>query len=67
LTDIVYFKPLITPDVTEKAIIRSRQSKRLFPVEMPYCINKTYVLKYAGALQDIKLNELPKSARVALK
>ena len=61
--DIVYFNP-ITPHAAEKEN-PFKAAQRIFPVEMPYCTNKTYILNMQVPA-GYKVDELPKSARVAL-
>jgi len=61
--DIVYFNP-ITPHAAEKEN-PFKAAQRIFPVEMPYRTNKTYILNMQVPA-GYKVDELPKSARVAL-
>ncbi len=61
--DIVYFNPIAPPDIEKENPFKATQ--RSYPVEMPYCTDKTYVLNMqvpAGYIVD----ELPKSARISL-
>ncbi len=68
--DIVYFNPMFSadvykdnPDVYKDNPFNAAQ--RLYPVEMPYCIDKTYILNMAVPA-GYKVDELPKSSRVTL-
>ena len=42
-----------------------KSAERSYPVEMPYCIDETYVLNMEIP-EGYKVDELPKSARVSL-
>ncbi len=58
--DVIYFNPIVGSTITENPFT---STARFYPVEMPYRINKTYILNMeipAG----YSLEELPKSARV---
>ena len=61
--DLVYFDPLMFADVPKENPFKSAQ--RNFPVEMPYCIDRTYVMSMEVP-QGYKVDELPKPARVSL-
>jgi hypothetical protein len=59
---VIYFTPVIA-DLYRKNPFQAAERK--YPVEMPYCINNTYILNMeipAG----YKVEELPKSVKVAL-
>ena len=61
--DIWYFNPLLAADVYKENPFSA--AERSYPVEMPYCIDKTYILSMqipAG----YQLDELPKQAKVTL-
>jgi hypothetical protein len=61
--DIVYFNPIAPSDIEKENPFKAAQ--RSYPVEMDYCMDKTYVLNMqvpAGYAVD----ELPKSARISL-
>jgi hypothetical protein len=60
--DIVYFNPITPHDAEKENPFKAVQ--RIFPIEMPYCTNKTYILNMQ--VPGYKVDELPKSARVAL-
>jgi hypothetical protein len=61
--DLIYFDPLIFADVPKENPFKSAQ--RNYPVEMPYCMDKTYVMNMEIP-QGYKVDELPKPARVTL-
>ena len=61
--DLVYFDPLMFADVPKENPFKSAQ--RNYPVEMPYCIDRTYVMNMQVP-QGYKVDELPKPARVTL-
>jgi transglutaminase superfamily protein/uncharacterized protein DUF3858/uncharacterized protein DUF3857 len=61
--DLVYFDPLMFADIPKENPFKSAQ--RNYPVEMPYCTDKTYVMNMEVP-QGYKVDELPKSARVSL-
>ncbi|HYJ63236.1 MAG TPA: DUF3858 domain-containing protein, partial [Parafilimonas sp.] len=61
--DLVYFDPLMFTDVTKANPFKAAQ--RNYPVEMPYCMDKTYVMNMEVP-QGYKVDELPKSARISL-
>lgn len=61
--DIVYFNPMFPADAYKKNPFES--AARFYPVEMPYCIDETYVLNMEIP-KGYKVDELPKSARVSL-
>lgn len=58
--DIIYFNPMLN-DGYEKNPFASEE--RLYPVEMPYCMNETYLLTM-DIPKGYSVEELPKSARV---
>ncbi|HYK43567.1 MAG TPA: DUF3858 domain-containing protein [Parafilimonas sp.] len=61
--DIWYFNPLIGADLYKENPFSA--AERSYPVEMPYCMDKTYILSMqipAG----YQLDELPKQAKVTL-
>jgi hypothetical protein len=60
--DMVYFSPLFN-ESWKKNLFTS--AKRLYPVEMPYKINETYVLNMEVP-KGYKVDELPKSTKVKL-
>ena len=60
--DIIYFNPLLSEAIKENPF---RSEDRLYPVEMPYCSDETYVLNMEIPNGYI-IDELPKSARVNL-
>lgn len=60
--DIIYFNPVLGNTYKENPF---KAAERLYPVEMEYCTNETYILNMeipAGYVVD----EMPKSARVML-
>jgi hypothetical protein len=61
--DILYFNPMFPADAYKENPFKSAQ--RFYPVEMPYCIDETYVLNMEIP-KGYKVDELPKSARVSL-
>ena len=61
--DLVYFDPLIFANVVKENPFKS--ASRTYPVEMPYCTDRTYVMNMEVP-QGYKVDELPKSARVTL-
>ena len=60
--DIIYFNPLLSEAIKENPF---KSEDRLYPVEMPYCSDETYVLNMEIPNGYI-IDELPKSARVNL-
>lgn len=61
--DIVYFTPVIADGAYKENPFNA--AERYYPVEMPYCMDETYILNMeipAG----YKVDELPKPARVML-
>jgi hypothetical protein len=60
--DIIYFSPLLTEAYKENPF---KSAERLYPVEMPYCSDETYILNMEIP-SGYKVEELPKSARVKL-
>lgn len=61
--DIIYFNPMVAADVYKENPFKAAQ--RFYPVEMPYCIDKTYILNMEIP-KGYKVDELPKSARISL-
>jgi len=61
--DLVYFNPLMFADAPKENPFKSAQ--RNYPIEMPYCIDRTYVMNMQVP-QGYKVDELPKPARVTL-
>lgn len=60
---LVYFNPILGGDYYKENPFRA--AERFYPVEMPYCIDQTYVLNMEVP-KGYKVDELPKSARVNL-
>lgn len=60
--DVIYFNPMLNEAMKENPF---KSLKRLYPVEMPYVINETYVLSMEVP-KGYVVDELPKSARVNL-
>lgn len=60
--DILYFSPLLTEAYKDNPF---KAAERLFPVEMPYCTDETYILNMEIP-KGYKVEEMPKSARVKL-
>ncbi len=61
--DIVYFNPLVFANPLKENPFKSAQ--RTYPVEMPYCTDKTYIMNMRVP-DGYKVDELPKSAKVLL-
>lgn len=61
--DILYFNPVLSADSHKENPFSA--ATRFYPVEMPYCIDETYVLNMEVPT-GYKVDELPKSARVSL-
>ncbi len=61
--DLVYFDPLMFGDVAKENPFKA--AERSYPVEMPYCMDRTYVMNMEVP-QGYKVDELPKPARVTL-
>lgn len=61
--ELVYFSPIIGGALYKENPFRA--AERLYPVEMPYCIDETYVLNMEVP-KGYKVEELPKSTRVNL-
>jgi hypothetical protein len=61
--DIIYFSPMLSGNVQSENPFKAAQ--RSYPVEMPYCTDKTYILNMQVPA-GYKVDELPKSARVSL-
>ena len=60
--DIVYFNPLLGEALKTNPF---NAADRFYPVEMPYCAEKTYILSM-DVPKGYKVDELPKSVRVDL-
>lgn len=60
--DIIYLTPLLTEAYKENPF---KAAERLYPVEMPYCTDETYIFNMEVP-KGYKVEELPKSARVNL-
>lgn len=58
--DIIYFNPMLKEGYSKNPFV---SAERLYPVEMPYCINETYVLTMEIP-KGYRIEELPKSAKV---
>lgn len=61
--DIVYFNPLTFADIPKENPFKA--ASRSYPVEMPYCMDDTYILNMEVP-KGYKVDETPKSARVSL-
>jgi hypothetical protein len=61
--DILYFNPLMAADAYK--VNPFKAAERFYPVEMPYCMDETYILNMEIP-KGYKVDELPKSARVSL-
>ncbi|MBS1746679.1 MAG: DUF3857 and transglutaminase domain-containing protein [Bacteroidetes bacterium] len=61
--DIIYFNPMIADAVYTKNPFQA--ATRSYPVEMPYCIDETYILNMQVPTGYV-VDELPKSTRVFL-
>ncbi len=61
--DIIYFNPMIADAVYSKNPFAA--ATRNYPVEMPYCIDETYILSMQVPTGYV-VDELPKSTRVSL-
>ena len=61
--DILYFTPILADGAYRENPFKATQ--RFYPVEMPYCIDETYVLSMEVPT-GYKVDELPKSARLTL-
>lgn len=60
---LVYFNPIIGTHIQKENPFKA--AERFYPVEMPYCIDETYVLNMEIP-NGYKVEELPKSTRVNL-
>lgn len=60
--DLFYFNPMMGEAYKENPF---RAAERLYPVEMPYCFDETYVLNMEVP-KGYVIDELPKSTRVKL-
>lgn len=61
--NIIYFTPVMGEDFYKENPFHA--AERFYPVEMPYCLDETYVLNMEVP-KGYKVDELPKSARVNL-
>jgi hypothetical protein len=61
--DIIYFNPMMAADARKENPFKAAQ--RFYPVEMPYCMDETYILNMEVPV-GYKVDELPKPARVTL-
>jgi hypothetical protein len=61
-SDILYFNPMLTEALKENPF---KSANRYYPVELPYCINDSYMLTLEIPRGYI-VDELPKSAKVSL-
>lgn len=61
--DIIYFTPVLGDGAYKENPFKA--AERYYPVEMPYCIDETYVLNM-DVPAGYKVDELPKPARVSL-
>jgi hypothetical protein len=61
--NIVYFNPIAISDALKENPFKAEQ--RFYPVEMPYCLDKSYILNMQVP-DGYTVDELPKSARVSL-
>ena len=61
--DIIYFTPVLSEGAYKENPFSAAQ--RFYPVEMPYCVDETYVLNMEVP-NGYKVDELPKSTRVSL-
>jgi uncharacterized protein DUF3858/transglutaminase superfamily protein len=60
--DFIYFNPMLSEGIKENPF---KSESRLYPVEMPYCINDVYVMNMEIP-KGYTIDELPKSAHVSL-
>lgn len=60
--DIIYFTPVLSSDIKENPFTAEQ---RFYPVEMPYCMDKTYILNMEIP-KGYTVAEMPKSTRVNL-
>jgi hypothetical protein len=58
--DIIYFNPMFNEGFTENPFV---SEKRTYPVEMPFAIDETYLLRM-DVPKGYEVDELPKSTRV---
>ncbi len=61
--DVLYFTPVVGDGAYKENPFSAAQ--RFYPVEMPYCIDETYILNMEVP-KGYKVDELPKSTRVSL-
>ena len=59
--DLLYISPVIGESFRENPF---KAAERNYPVEMPYCLDRTYVLNFSIP-EGYKVEELPKSSKVA--
>ena len=59
--DIIYFNPMLNERNKTNPF---KSAERLYPVEIPYCIESTYIL-HMDIPAGYQVDEIPKSARVA--
>jgi hypothetical protein len=62
--DIVYFSPMMAADAYKENPFKAAQ--RFYPVEMPYCMDETYILNMEVPV-GYKVDELPKPSACNLK
>jgi hypothetical protein len=60
--DVVYFNPMLSEAEKENPF---HSAERLYPVEMPYCMDKVYVFSMEIP-KGYVVDELPKPARITL-
>jgi hypothetical protein len=60
--DIIYLNPVLTEAQKENPF---KAAERNYPIEMPYSVNETYVLRM-DVPKGYKVEEMPRSARVKL-
>ncbi|MBW0176553.1 transglutaminase domain-containing protein [Sediminibacterium sp.] len=58
--DIIYFNPMLKEGYEKNLFV---SAERLYPVEMPFCLNETYLLTMEIP-KGYRVEEMPKSARV---
>jgi hypothetical protein len=61
--DIIYFTPVLSTNVRRENPFSAAQ--RFYPVEMPYCMDETYILNMEVPA-GYKVDELPKPSKVTL-
>lgn len=60
--DVIYLNPIFQNDYTENPF---KAAERQYPVEMPYAVNETYIMKM-DIPKGYAVEEVPKSSRVLL-